>query len=124
MELQKYDVILTALKLPIRLGCMPAERQNYQSAELDLSFEINIQNCHKAARFELDKTVCYLTASELAISLAASKEWDLIENFLSSLAQEFFNKYNSILKLQMTLRKYVVPGTESAGVSLSFSKSK
>lgn len=116
MNITKYTVFVDSLSLPIRLGCQPAERLNYQTAVLDLDFDLSGQ----AGSFELDKTVCYLTASQLAVQLAAEQEWDLIENFLSALALKLFEKFHAANRITAGLKKFVVPGCESAGARLEF----
>ncbi len=116
MKLSSYNVFLNNFNLSIRLGCQPSERQHYQTAALDLTFDVPAT----AGNFELDKTVCYLTASQIATDVAAAQEWDLIENFLSALAERLFARFTDADKISLSLKKFVVPGADSAGAALEF----
>lgn len=109
-----YQIFVSGLKLPIRLGCGPEERRHFQSAKLDLVFEVLASSNSE----DLSQSVCYLRASEIAAAHAASTEWVLVENFLDSLCQEFFTRFKACSQVEASLTKFVVPSCEGAGVKV------
>ena len=109
-----YQVFVNGLKISIRLGCGPEERKLAQSVQLDLAFDVHLN----AAATEVDQTVCYLTASQLAVQLASQQEWALVENYLDSLCDLYFSKFSACSRIQGKLMKFVVPACDGAGVSI------
>ena len=109
-----YEVFVNGLKLPIRLGCRAEERKSWQVARLDLVFEVNL-NCRAS---EINQTVCYLSASELASRHAAKQEWILVEDYLESLTTKLFEAFSACQTIASTLTKFVVPGCDGAGVKI------
>lgn len=109
-------VFIEELKVPIRIGCEAEERKIIQTISVDL--EIEVETSKAAQSKNIDDTICYKTVCEMIQSLAAEKEYVLLEEFGETILSQLKTKFSSANKSKITIRKFVISEAKSVGVKL------
>lgn len=111
-------VFIEDLKVPIRIGCEAEERNIPQTISVDVSIEVDTSKASKSK--DLKDTVCYKTVCEMIQSLAAEREYVLLEEFGDVVSNAVLNKYNNLAtSITLKIRKFVISNSKSVGIILS-----
>lgn len=113
-ETLSYEVFIDRLQLSMRIGCKAAERFKPQMVELSVRFQIEAGTDIN----ELDRSVCYFTASQMAREHAQQQEWVLVENYLESLTALYFEHFPACSEVDASLSKFVVTACSAAGARI------
>ena len=111
------QIVIRGVQLPVRIGCEPGERELPQTLELDL--EIALRDSRAAKSGKLEDTVCYKTAVDEVRRFAVTREWSLIEVLAEDVAGLLFESFPAASTVTLELRKFILPGTRSAGLRIS-----
>lgn len=109
-------VRISALKVPIRIGCEASEREHYQQIEVDLA--IALDSSRAAESGMLEHTVCYLTVAMRVLELSRSQSWALLEQFADACAKTILEHFPAAQGVCCTLRKFVIPAAHSVGLEI------
>ena len=100
-------ITIKNLKLFAYHGVNPEEKENGQSFYLDIDYYINMQRACQSDC--LDDTVSYAKVVKTVRAAFCEKSYDLIEKAAQAVADAVFESFESIYKLEITLKKPEAP---------------
>jgi dihydroneopterin aldolase len=112
-------IIISELEVFYRIGVPDSERAKPQ--RLLLNVEIGSDVSHAAASDDLAKTIDYYSVCQRLLSFGEGKEWKLIETLAEDIATIILNDFDAA-RVQIEVRKFIIPQTRYVGVKLLRSK--
>jgi len=100
-------ITIKNLKLFAYHGVNPEEKENGQSFYLDIDYYLNMQRACQSDC--LDDTVSYAKVVKTVRAAFCEKSHDLIEKAAQAVADTIFESFESIYKLEITLKKPEAP---------------
>lgn len=110
---------IKGLQLPVRLGVPDAERARWQTVEADVS--LVTEGGFRDLDDDLERTVDYERLSLDLRDLAAARPRKLLETLADELAECVLGN-GLVTEVSLTLRKFILPGTDSVAVSVNRSR--
>lgn len=110
-------ILIRGLKLPVRIGCLPGERDLPQV--LGVSLDISVFPNAAIKTGSPDDTVCYKTVCDCLRQLADDNEWPLLEQFAEDSVKLIFERFTAASGIRMEVRKFVIPGTDWVAVEIN-----
>lgn len=104
------------LELEAKIGAFAEEHLRFQRVVLDLTLEIDLRPAGASGR--LEDTICYFTAAEKIRQLVQSRIWNLVEELATAICRLMFDFSPKITAVRAEVRKFVIPGSEYAGVQI------
>lgn len=112
---ERDTVVIRGARVEASIGCTEAERAVPQLLEVDLDLGIPPWD----GGTELARSVCYATAVELVRAHTGAQPWILVEELALSLIGAVFERFPPARSATITIKKFVVPGTEWCGVRMT-----
>ncbi len=109
-------VIIKNFELLVQIGCHAEERQSAQRILLSCSIACDFSSA--IASSQVADTVCYVGVATLARELIEGQPWILLEQAGDAFIHALFEKFPAAQHVQLTLKKFVVPGADWTGVHL------
>lgn len=108
------SIFIAGLSLPTHIGVPQKERRLPQSIEAD----INLVPAHswQGIGDRLAETIDYEAAALLSREIAIAKPRQLLETLADDLATALFDRFQSLERIELELRKRVLPGVSHVGV--------
>lgn len=114
------EILISALRLKTRIGVPDGERAAEQEVEVDL--RIQPARDFGAMRDDLSRTIDYARVCERVAELAAARPRRLIETLAEETADLILSEFDA-LRVEVELRKFILPQTRHVAVRRSRSKS-
>ena len=100
-------ITIKNLKIFAYHGCNPEEKENGQNFYLDIDYYINME---KACRSDdLDDTVSYAKVVKAVTRAFTAESFNLIEKAAQTVADAIFENFETIYKVEITLKKPEAP---------------
>ena len=100
-------ITIKNLKLFAYHGVNPEEKENGQNFLIDINYYVDIK---KACQSDsLEDTVSYAKVVKTARAAFTKNKYDLIERAAQAMADAIFESFDSIFKLEITLKKPQAP---------------
>lgn len=112
-------VFLEGLALSAKIGVTEPERAVAQPLEASISLEANLEKAGLSDA--LADTINYAEIQRLAVHIASSRTWSLLEALAERVAGELLERFPAAFSVVITLRKPRPPfmsGVGSAGVTI------
>lgn len=109
-------IAIRGLQMATRIGVPDVERERWQTLEIDAV--LTTKTSFKDVGDDLSRTVDYEAVCLRLRDWAAANERRLLESLGEDLAANLLSEF-AIASVQLTIRKYIIPGTKSVGVCLS-----
>lgn len=113
----KDFVLIQGLKLPVRIGCNPGERDYPQTLEFSSSIAVGQTNCLITGK--PGDTVCYSSVCADLKTLTSENEWSLLEQLAEDVTKLIFERYPAALEIELELRKFVIPSADWVGIKIA-----
>jgi len=114
---KRYSIEIKALRISARLGWEEAERSAPQEIEIDASVAVDLPS---GMLDQLSKTVDYASLIAAIKTLLSESEFRLIEGLSFCIARELFGAFPLIQSLDISIRKFIFPETESVSVRAQY----
>lgn len=106
---------IRGLRTAVRIGVTELERARWQTLELDV--DVIPANGFAEMGDDLEQTINYSQLSLDLRDLAAERPRQLLETLIEELAVHVLRSYPA-REVGLTVKKFIVPGTEWVGVSV------
>jgi len=114
-------ISIVDLEITCIIGILPNERVKEQTVLLDIYLDVDIGGSTFAD--DINETIDYTIIAEMATQLAISKKYKLIESFCNDLNKLFLDKFESIQKSNITVKKpNALPKAKYAAYSMKKSR--
>lgn len=110
---QVSKVLIRRLRLPVKIGCEPSEREFPQVIEFDI--DIVLKHSRASTSGFLGDTVCYKQTVDVLAELVRRENFPLLEQLAAGAAQQIFETFPAADSVRLLLRKFVVPHAEWVG---------
>ncbi len=112
---------IRGLQVATCIGVPATERERWQTLELDVTLTPSTPFDEVAD--DLKHTVDYEAVCLALRDWAASNERQLLESLGEDLAQQLLRTYE-LCEVEISIRKFIIPGTASVGVHLNRKRSR
>ena len=96
-------ISIVDLEITCIIGILPNERVKEQTLLLDINLDVDIGDSTFAD--DINETIDYTKIAEMAIQLAITKKYKLIESFCRDLNNLFLDTFKVIQKTRITVKK-------------------
>lgn len=104
-------ILLSGLKVPIKIGCTSEERAFPQNLEIHCEVSMDLSSVHS-----LHNTICYMRIRDLILSLAQEQEWVLLEEFAEGISKTIFSQFPLAEAVNLELRKFILSDGNWVGI--------
>lgn len=107
-------IFIAGLSLPAHIGVPDEERRLPQSIEADV--RLIPARSWRGIEDRLDGTIDYEAAALLCRETAIARPRQLLETLADDLATALFDRFQSLERVEVELRKRILPGVDHVGV--------
>ncbi|MCB0358902.1 MAG: dihydroneopterin aldolase [Bdellovibrionales bacterium] len=114
-------IYIEGLRLMVRVGCTAEERAHPQRMTAGVRVTTDVSTAVRSDK--LDDTVCYGKLADSLVRHAENGSWNLVETLGDELIQLIFEQFPPVQRVELDLRKFVIPRADAVGVSMARSRS-
>jgi dihydroneopterin aldolase len=107
-------IFIAGLSLPAHIGVPDEERRLPQSIEADI--RLMAARSWQGIEDRLEGTIDYEAAALLCRETAIARPRQLLETLADDLATDLFDRFQSLERVEVELRKRILPGVHHVGV--------